>query len=120
MVRFPRGFGALDRKLFRDLWQLKGQSIAIASVIAAGVAMFVMYLSNFESLNRTRSTYYQTARFADVFASMKRAPESLESRIRMLPGVDAVSTRVVADVTLDLPDLAEPATGRLISIPERG
>jgi putative ABC transport system permease protein len=120
MVTFPRRIGALDRKLCRDLWQMKGQSIAIASVIAAGVAMFVMYLSNFESLQRTRSTYYQAARFADVFASVKRAPASLESRIRMLPGVEAVSTRVVADVTLDVPAMAEPATGRLISIPERG
>jgi putative ABC transport system permease protein len=97
---------------------MKGQSIAIASVVAAGVAMFVMYLSNFESLQRTRSTYYQTARFADVFASLKRAPASLESRIKALPGVDAVSLRVVADVTLDVPAMAEPATGRLISIPE--
>jgi putative ABC transport system permease protein len=120
MVRFPRRIGALDRKLLRDLWQMKGQSVAIASVIAAGVAMFVMYLSNFESLQRTREAYYQTARFADVFASLKRAPASLESRIAALPGVEAVSTRVVADVTLDVPEMAEPATGRLVSIPERG
>lgn len=117
-MTFPRRIRALDRKLCRDLWQMKGQSIAIASVVAAGVAMFVMYLSNFESLQRTRSTYYQTARFADVFASLKRAPASLESRIKALPGVDAVSLRVVADVTLDVPAMAEPATGRLISIPE--
>ncbi len=119
MVRFPRRIGALDRKLLRDLWQMKGQSAAIAAVIAAGVAIFVMYLSNFESLQRTRETYYQTARFADVFASVKRAPASLESRIAALPGVERVSTRVVADVTLDVPGMAEPATGRLVSIPER-
>jgi putative ABC transport system permease protein len=37
-----------------------------------------------------------------------------------LPGVEAVSTRVVADVTLDVPGMAEPATGRLISVPDRG
>jgi putative ABC transport system permease protein len=119
MVKFPHRIGALDRKLLRDLWQMKGQSAAIASVIAAGVAMFVMYLSNFESLQRTRETYYQTARFADVFASLKRAPASLESRIAALPGVEAVAARVVADVTLDVPEMAEPATGRLVSIPER-
>jgi putative ABC transport system permease protein len=119
MVTLPRRIGALDRKLLRDLWQMRGQSVAIALVIAAGVAMFVMYLSNFESLQRTRATYYQTARFAEVFASLKRAPASVESRIAALPGVEAVSTRVVADVTLDLQDMTEPATGRLISIPER-
>ncbi|HTI36346.1 MAG TPA: FtsX-like permease family protein [Vicinamibacterales bacterium] len=116
----PTRIRALDRKLIRDLWAMKGQSLAIASVIAAGVAMFVMYLSNFDSLERTRAAYYDTARFADVFALLKRAPLSLESRIAALPGVEAVSTRVVADVTLDVPGMAEPATGRLISLPDGG
>ena len=120
MVTMPTAMRALDRKLIRDLWAMKGQSLAIASVIAAGVAMFVMYLSNFDSLERTRTSYYDSARFADVFAMLKRAPSSLESRIAALPGAEAVSTRVVADVTLDVPGMAEPATGRLISLPDRG
>jgi len=120
MVTMPARIRALDRKLIRDLWAMKGQSLAIASVIAAGVAMFVMYLSNFDSLERTRASYYDTARFADVFALLKRAPLSVESRIAALPGVEAVSTRVVADVTLDVPRMAEPATGRLISLPDGG
>jgi putative ABC transport system permease protein len=120
MVTMPARLRALDRKLIRDLWAMKGQSLAIASVIGAGVAMFVMYLSNFDSLQRTRAAYYETARFADVFASLKRAPSSLEPRIAALPGVETVATRVVADVTLDVPGMAEPATGRLISVPDRG
>ncbi|HEY7509461.1 MAG TPA: FtsX-like permease family protein, partial [Vicinamibacteria bacterium] len=37
-----------------------------------------------------------------------------------VPGVAAVDTRVVADVTLDVPGLDEPATGRLVSIPADG
>ena len=120
MVKIPAFVRMLDRKLLRDLWEMKGQSVAIAAVIAAGVTMFVMYLSNFDSLRGTRSAYYQNARFADVFATLKRAPTSLEARIAAIPGVVTVSTRVVADVTLDVPGMAEPATGRLISLPERG
>jgi putative ABC transport system permease protein len=110
----------LDRKLLRDLWEMKGQAFAVAAVVAAGVTMFVTYLSNFDSLRRTRDTYYETSRFADVFASMKRAPASMASRIAAIPGVESVATRVVADVTLDVPGMVEPATGRLISLPERG
>ena len=53
---------------------MKGQALAIAMVVAAGVAMFVMYLSNFDSLRRTQQAYYERQRFADVFASLKRAP----------------------------------------------
>jgi len=111
---------ALDRKLLRDLWAMRGQGLAIALVVAAGVAMFVMYRSNFESLRRTQRTFYDRQRFADVFASAKRAPLALGSRLAGLPGVAAVELRVVADVTLDVPGQVEPARGRLVSIPAAG
>jgi putative ABC transport system permease protein len=120
MVRMPRAIRTLDRKLLRDLWEMKGQALAIAAVIGAGVTMFVTYLSNFDSLYRTREAYYETARFAEVFASLKRAPARLEERIAALPGVEVVATRVVVDVTIDVPGMTEPAAGRLISLPERG
>jgi putative ABC transport system permease protein len=108
---------ALNRKLLRDLIAMKAQALAIAMVVAAGVSMYVMYLSNFASLQETRAAYYSRQRFADVFASMKRAPERLADEISALPGVSAIETRVVANVTLDLEQLEEPASGRLISIP---
>jgi putative ABC transport system permease protein len=108
---------ALNRKLLRDLIGMKGQALAIAMVVAAGVSMYVMYLSNFASLQATRSTYYDRQRFADVFASLKRAPLRVAAEIADLPGVSAMETRVVANVTLDLEQLDEPASGRLISIP---
>jgi putative ABC transport system permease protein len=111
---------ALHRKLVRDLWQIKGQALAIALVIASGLAMYVMYLSTFDSLRVTQRRYYSDYRFADVFASLERAPRSLEARIAGIPGVARAATRVVADVTLDVPGLDEPAVGRLVSIPERG
>jgi putative ABC transport system permease protein len=111
---------ALDRKLLRDLWGMKGQAAAIALVMAAGVTMFVMYLSNFESLRRTQAAFYEQQRLADVFASLKRAPERLSARIAAIPGVAAVDTRVVVNVTLDVPGFSEPASGRLISLPASG
>ena len=91
---------ALNRKLFRDLLAMKGQAIAIALVIASGVAMFVMYLSNFESLRRTQQAYYDRQRFADVFVTAKRVPERVADRLAEIPGVGALDTRVVADITL--------------------
>jgi putative ABC transport system permease protein len=119
-VKLSPRIPVLDRKLLRDLWDMKGQALAIAVVIAAGVTMFVAYLSVFQSLQRTRAAFYETTRFADVFASVKRAPARLEDRIRAIDGVERVATRVVADVTLAVEGLEEPATGRLISLPERG
>ncbi len=110
---------ALNRKLFRDLWHIKGQALAISLVISVGVLVFIMYLSAFDSLQLSRSAYYERQRFADVFAALKRAPLSLHPRIADIPGVLQVETRVVMDVNLDVEGLEEPATGRLISIPDR-
>jgi len=111
---------ALNRKLLRDLLAMKGQAIAIALVIAAGVAMFVMYLSNFESLRRTQQTYYERQRFADIFVTAKRVPERVAERLAEIGGVAAIETRVVADVTLDIPGMDAPSRGRLVSIPPEG
>jgi len=109
----------LHRKLRRDLWHLRGQVFAIALVVACGVAVVVTTRSAYESLALSQSQYYASYRFADVFANLKRAPDALAREIAAIPGVAAVETRIVAQVTLDVPGLAEPATGRLIGIPER-
>jgi putative ABC transport system permease protein len=110
---------ALQKKLWRDLWHLRGQVAAIALVVGCGVAIVVTGRVGYESLRASQAAYYAEYRFAEVFASLERAPESLRASLAAIPGVAAVETRVVAEVTLDVPGLAEPATGRLLSIPER-
>ena len=109
----------LGKILRRDLWHLRGQVLAAALVVCCGVTAQVSMRSAYLSLQATQASYYDTYRFADVFASLKRAPEGLADEIRALPGVAQVQTRVVAEVTLDVPGLNEPATGRLVSIPEQ-
>ena len=109
----------LNRKLLRDLWHLRGQVIAISLVVACGIAALVTTRTAYDSLLISQATYYADYRFADVFASLKRAPNALAARIGAIPGVGVVRPRIVFDVTLDVPGLAEPATGRLVSIPER-
>lgn len=115
-----RRMRALDRKLLRDLRHIWMQALAIALVIGCGVAMYVMSFGTLRSLDETRVAYYERYRFADVFASVKRAPERLASRIAAIPGVGRVETRIVAHVTLDVAGMDEPASGLLVSQPERG
>ena len=109
----------LNHKLIRDLIHMRGQIIAITLVLACGVATYVTMRSAFVSLEAAQAEYYSSYRFADVFTHVKRAPESVYASISAIPGVAAVQTRVVMDVTLDVPGVDEPATGRLISIPAR-
>jgi putative ABC transport system permease protein len=110
----------LDRKLLRDLWHIRGQAIAIALVIASGVATLILSLGAYVSLEETRSAYYERYAFADIFASAKRAPNHLREAIADIPGVAAIETRAVFPVLLDIDGMAEPATGRLISLPDTG
>ncbi len=106
----------LHRALVRDVWHWRGQVLAAGLVMACGLAAFVATSGAYHSLTTARSDYYAGFRFADIFAHLKRAPEPMIARVRDLPGVSAVETRIVEDVTLTVPSLAEPATGRLISI----
>lgn len=109
----------LDRKLIRDVIHLRGQVIAITLVVACGVASFVAMRSTYDSLLTSQASYYERYRFAEVFAQLKRAPDSLAGRISEIPGVAQAEFRVVADVTLDVAGLSEPAKGRIISVPEQ-
>ncbi|WP_178861440.1 ABC transporter permease [Thiomicrorhabdus cannonii] len=109
---------AIDIKLWRELWRMRMQAIAIAMVIVSGVAIFIMSLSTYDSLYETRESYYREHHFAEVFASLKRAPLSVAKRIEAIPGVDKVETRVVAYVNIDVEDYLDPISGHLISLPE--
>ncbi|MGB5339978.1 MAG: ABC transporter permease [Gammaproteobacteria bacterium] len=109
---------ALNRKLLRDIWEMRGMVLAIALVQVGGIATFVMSLSTYDSLTLTRDTYYREQRFADVFASLKRAPDSVTERIRSIPGVAQVQTRVIASARLAVPGFSDPVTGTLVSIPD--
>ena len=110
----------LDRKLFRDLKALKSQAIAVALVMACGLAMMIMTRSLILSLATTRDSYYERFRFAEVFARLKRAPNSVREELAAIPGVARVQISIAIQVTLDVPGLMEPAVGLINSLPERG
>lgn len=107
---------ALDRKLLRDLSGMKGQAFTIALVVAAGIGAFISQITTYDSLNWSRQSYYETARFAHVFADVKRAPKSVENQLVRISGVADADTTVSFDVTLDIPGIAEPVVGRMIGL----
>jgi putative ABC transport system permease protein len=108
---------AMNRKVLRDLWHLRGQVLAIGMVVAAGIAALIMSLSTLEALDETTAAYYERYRFGDVFAWVKRAPQSVAQRIEAIPGVRTVQTRVSRFAMLDIEDFAEPVMGQFVSVP---
>lgn len=110
----------LDIKLFRDLSRLWPLVLAVALVIAGGASTLLMSVGSYRSLDETRIAYYERYRFADVFASVSRAPKTLVREIAEIPGVAAVDARIATLALLDIPNFREPATGQFISVPEGG
>lgn len=110
---------ALNLKLMRDLQWMWAQALAIALVVAGGVATLVLAVGSHHSLEETRNAYYERYGFADVFAQVRRAPNSVRRQIEEVPGVAMVETRIAQLALLDIPNFREPATGQLISLPDK-
>ena len=107
---------ALDRKLLRDLRLMWSQALTIALVVASGVAGFITSFSAYDALSWSRDLYYADARFADVFATLKRAPLALERQLQAIPGAASVQTGLSEIVPISLPLVADPIVGRLIGL----
>lgn len=110
---------ALQRKLLRECWHLKGQMLSIALVVATGIMTVITMRGSYESLIEAQQRYYNDMRFADVWSSLRRAPDSLRQQVQAIPGVALADTRVSFLATLDLEGLDAPAQGRFVSLPER-
>lgn len=96
------------------------QSLAIALVIAGGVATLIMAVGSARSLLETRTAYYERYNFADVFAQVRRAPRTVLEDVSRINGVAIVDARISKLAVLDIPGLREPATGQLVSLPDSG
>lgn len=110
---------ALHRKLLRDLRLMWSQALTIALVVASGIAGFVTSLSAVESLAAARDQYYSEGRFADVFASLKRAPDPVLHAVRGLDGVAAAQGTVEYFARVQMEGVVDPIIGQLIGVDPR-
>lgn len=111
---------ALDKKLVRDLWRLKGAALAISLMIASGIGLLVASLNTVDTLEVTRSAYYDRDRFADVFGHLERAPRSLMDRISHIDGVARAEARIRRAAVLDVRGEDKPIRGLILSLPRHG
>ncbi len=109
---------ALNRKLLRDLSLMKGQVAAIATVIGSGVMVLILSVTTLDAITLSKDRFYEGSHFAEVFADLKRAPEGVAARLREIPGVNIVETRVIAPVRIEVEGFADPVRGMLLSIPD--
>lgn len=127
MVKRLRRFSAerlADRPLLakglRELLHMRSQVAAIALVVAAGIATYLMAISTYASLADTRASFYREQVFADVFADLVRAPEAMAQRLTEIPGISALETRVVGGGQLKVLGFADPVRCWMVSLPQQG
>lgn len=111
---------ALDKKLIRDIKRLWAQALAIAAVLSVGVMIMVMAFGTQRSLSETRATFYERARFADIWSQAARVPNSVLPEVSAIDGVARVEGRIVQYAVMDLPDIPHPAMAQILSIPSEG
>jgi len=111
--------GTLNCKLQRDLMGSKGILFTIILIIAVGAGSFIGAGSARRILKTSQYAYYRQYRFADFWIDLKKAPLSAIERVEEMPEITALDKRVVFDVILDLPHIARPLSGRLISTPKK-
>lgn len=116
----PAWLGPLDRKLARDLWRMRLQALAIAFVVAGGVAVHLLSVGMLSSLQETRRAYYERYLFADVWAPAIRAPQRLIADLRAVEGVQAVATRIRVPALFAMDGMSAPASGEVLSLPDQG
>ncbi|MCU0907727.1 MAG: hypothetical protein MUF73_09830 [Rhodobacteraceae bacterium] len=107
----------LHRKVLRDLVRLWPQSLAIALVLAGGVATLITCSGAHSALSETRARHSDDDRVADVLADVTRAPPVLLDDIRDIDGVVKVEDRIVKRGLLEMPDLVQPDTIFLAPLP---
>lgn len=105
---------ALDRKVLRDLRLMWSQAITIALVVASGIGGFLATLSAVDALAAARDGFYTQARFADVFASVRRAGLGVAQRVAEIPGVVDVQPTIEAMARVSVPGSPDPVVGQLI------
>ncbi len=111
---------ALDIKLLRDLRRIWAQALAIGLVLGCGIMVLVGAQGTQRTLSGIQAAYYERHRFADVWASATRVPQSLVEEAAALEGVAQAAGGITFGAVLDIDGMTEPATAMLVSLPRDG
>ncbi len=110
------------RKLLRELRTQLGQTIAVVVVVALGVMLFVASAGAYEDLRQSYADAQARLAQADIQVDVTQVATSDVERVRALPGVASVDSRVVAmlPVRIRRGAIEERVALRVLSLPASG
>lgn len=107
----------LNMMLIREILKSKGQFLAAAAVVFAGIAMFSASFVSYKNLKNSVDSYYEQYEFLNYYADVKGISPMGISKIKGIKGVKDAIGRITSDVGADMGS-DKRVTVRLISMPE--
>lgn len=109
-------------KSFRDIRKSLAQSLALVVISLLGVSSFIALVGAYRDLGSSYNHAYDQLKFADVTFALSSAPQNVTSQVSQIPGVQAVTGRLIVDGGVPLPAGSQANDGiaaraRLIGIP---
>lgn len=92
----------LARKTLRELRASRAQTIALASVIALGVTVFIAAIGAYRDLASSEATTYERLRLADAWYRVEPTDQALIEDVAARPEVQDVEGRLVIDSGLQV------------------
>lgn len=105
--------------ILREILKSKGQFIAAAAVIFAGIVMFSASYMSYQNLKNSVDSYYEQYRFLDYYAEVQSLSQAAVNEVKGLKGVKDAIGRITVDVGADMSE-NKRVTVRLISLPDKG
>jgi len=103
-------------KLWRTIWNTKGQFLAVAAVVMVGISVFISMTTSYYNLNRSQDLFYRENNFADYYFHVVRAPQEITKQIESVPGVIKATGRIQMDIPV-IKEGNNRATARVTSYP---
>ena len=107
----------LRRKLIREIRESKFRFLAISSVVAIGIILFIASYMSFLNLSSSYQHTYDKLHFEDLLVRVNRAPSRIADRLAQLPNVKELTPRVNNPLGMALDD-GTHITGQIIGIPK--
>ncbi len=105
-------------KVFRDIRRSRWQFVAVAAVIALGVAIFIGSYGSFLNLRSSYDRTYDELAMGDLWFEVADAPAAVVADVREIEGVTAAEGRLVVDLPATVPAIGEGAVqARLTTLP---
>lgn len=110
----------LLKKLWRDLWQLKGSLGALSFIGLLGIAFLLSSFGVYFDLRNARDDFYRDYALADFQITVKAVPENLVRALQAEPGIERLEGGVSLPARVEIEGFPDPVQTTMVGVPREG